>query len=135
MQFEEKPFVNICADDADFDSEEEKEALKSDNEANKEMFDLMKAELGDAVQAVRFTHKLKTHPVCLSSEGMLSAEMEKVLNSMPGNNGVKAEFALEINANHPIAEKIKSLFADDKEKLAKYQEMKEKVQAQLAQLS
>ena len=120
MQFENKTFVNICADDADFDSEEEKEALKSDNEANKEMFDLMKEELGDAVQAVRFTHKLKNHPVCLSSEGMLSAEMEKVLNSMPGNNGVKAELALEINADHPIAEKLKKLYAEDQETLKKY---------------
>ncbi len=120
MQFEEKTFVNICADDADFDTEEEKEALKNDNEANKEMFDLMKAELGDAVQSVRFTHKLKNHPVCLSSEGMLSAEMEKVLNAMPGNNGVKAELALEINADHPIAEKLKKFYAEDQETLKKY---------------
>lgn len=120
MQFEEKTFVNICADDADFDTDEEKEALKNDNEANKEMFDLMKAELGDAVQAVRFTHKLKNHPVCLSSEGMVSAEMEKVLNSMPGNNGVKAELALEINADHPIAEKLKKFYAEDQETLKKY---------------
>lgn len=120
MQYEEKTFVNICADDADFDTEEEKEALKTDNEANKEMFDLMKAELGDAVQVVRFTHKLKNHPVCLSSEGMVSAEMEKVLNSMPGNNGVKAELALEINADHPIAEKLKKFYAEDQETLKKY---------------
>ena len=120
MQYEEKTFVNICADDADFDSEEEKEALKSDNEANKEMFDLMKETLGDAVQAVRFTHELKNHPVCLSSEGMLSAEMEKVLNAMPGSNGVKAELALEINADHPIAEKLKKFYAEDQETLKKY---------------
>ena len=120
MQYEEKTFVNICADDADFDTDEEKEALKSDNEANKEMFDLMKEALGDAVQAVRFTRKLKNHPVCLSSEGMLSAEMEKVLNAMPGNNGVKAELALEINADHPIAEKLKKFYAEDQETLKKY---------------
>ena len=120
MAFEEKPFVNICADDADFGTDEEKEALKADNEANKEMFDLMKETLGGAVQAVRFTNKLKNHPVCLSNEGMLSAEMEKVLNAMPGSNGVKAEFALEINANHPIAEKLKTLFAEDRETLKKY---------------
>ena len=120
MQFEEKTFVNICADDADFDSEEEKEALKADNEANKEMFDLMKETLGDAVQTVRFTHKLKNHPACLSNEGMLSAEMEKVLNAMPGNNGVKAELALEINADHPIAEKLKKFYAEDQETLKKY---------------
>ena len=84
------------------------------------MFDLMKEELGGAVQTVRFTHKLKNHPVCLSSEGMLSAEMEKVLNAMPGNNGVKAELALEINADHPIAEKLKKFYAEDQETLKKY---------------
>ena len=69
---------------------------------------------------MRFTHKLKEHPVCLSSEGMLSADMERVLNSMPGNNGVKAELALEINENHPVAEKLKTLFETDKETLTKY---------------
>ena len=120
MAFEEKPFVNICADDADFGTDEEKEALKADNEANKEMFDLMKETLGGAVQSVRFTNKLKNHPVCLSNEGMLSAEMEKVLNAMPGNNGVKAEFALEINADHPIADKLKTFYAEDQETLKKY---------------
>ncbi len=120
MQYEEKKFVNICDAEADFDTEEEKEELKNDNDASEEMFAFMKETLGDAVEKVRFTHKLKTHPVCLSSEGMLSAEMEKVLNSMPGNNGVKAELALEINANHPIAEKLKALYAEDKDTLAKY---------------
>lgn len=120
MQYEEKKFVNVCDAEADFDTAEEKEALKNDNDAGEEMFAFMKETLDGAVQTVRFTHKLKTHPVCLSSEGMLSAEMEKVLNAMPGNNGVKAELALEINANHPISEKLKTLFAEDQDKLAKY---------------
>ncbi len=120
MQFEEKPFVNICSADADFDSEEEKEKLKADNASYEEMFKLMKEALGESVQTVRFTHKLKKHPVCLSSEGVLSAEMEKVLNSMPGSNGVKAQLALEINEEHPIAEKLKSLYENDKDTLVKY---------------
>ena len=120
MQFEEKPFVNICSADADFDSEEEKEKLKADNASFEEMFKIMKEALGESVQTVRFTHKLKKHPVCLSSEGVLSAEMEKVLNSMPGNNGVKAQLALEINEEHPIAEKLKSLYENDKDTLVKY---------------
>ena len=120
MQFEEKPFVNICSADADFDSEEEKEKLKADNASFEEMFKIMKEALGESVQTVRFTHKLKKHPVCLSSEGVLSAEMEKVLNSMPGSNGVKAQLALEINEEHPIAEKLKSLYENDKDTLVKY---------------
>ena len=120
MQYAEKPFVNVCSAEADFDSEEDKEKLKEDNASYEDMFTFMKETLGDKVQTVRFTHKLKNHPVCLSSEGMLSADMERVLNAMPGNAGVKAQFALEINETHPIAQKLKELYDADKEKLAKY---------------
>lgn len=120
MSFEEKTFINVCAEEADFDTDEEKEALKNDNETSAEMFDYMKEVLADSVQTVRFTHKLKNHPVCLSSEGQVSVEMEKVLKSMPGNNNIKAELALEINAEHEIAAKIKELFESDKQKLEKY---------------
>lgn len=84
------------------------------------MFELMKEAIKD-VQEVKFTHKLKNHPICLSSQGEISAEMEKVLNSMPMNNqNVKARMVLEINENHEIAEKIKSLYLNDKEELKKY---------------
>lgn len=120
MQYEDKPFLNVCAQDAGLDSAEESEALKEENESGKDMFKTMKDAIGDGVDSVRFTHKLKNHPACLSSEGGISAEMEKVLNSMPGNNGVKAKLVLEINAEHPIAEKLKSLSATDEEMLKKY---------------
>ena len=120
MEYDGKKFLNVCDAEASFDTEEEKKALETENTDSGEMFAFMKETLGDAVQVVRFTNKLKSHPVCLSNEGMLSAEMEKVLNSMPGNNGAKAEFALEINAEHPIAEKLKALFAEDKDTLAKF---------------
>lgn len=121
MTFEEKQFVNVCADDADFNTEEEKEAVKADNEAAADMFTFMKEALGDKVDTVRFTNKLVSHPVCLTSEGGLSVEMERVLNSMPGaNGGAKATLALEINANHEIAGKLKDLFANDQDKLKKY---------------
>ena len=78
----------------------------------------MKEEIKD-VQEVRFTHKLKEHPVCLSSEGEISTEMEKVLNSMPNNQNVKATMVLEINENHEIAQKLKDLYLNDKEELKK----------------
>ena len=120
MQYAEKPFVNVCSAEADFDTEEDKEKLKADNASFEDMFAFMKETLSGKVETVRFTHKLKNHPVCLSSEGMLSADMERVLNAMPGNQNVKAQFALEINEAHPIADKIKGLYAGDKEKLAKY---------------
>lgn len=120
MEHKEKKFINVCANDVDLDTDEEKEALKKENEENKDMFTLMKETIGEGVQEVRFTHRLKNHPVCSTSEGALSVEMEKVINSMPNDQKVKAQTALEINDSHPIAQKIKDLYANDKEELKKY---------------
>lgn len=120
MEHKEKKFINVCANDVDLDTDEEKEALKKENEKNKDMFTLMKETIGEGVQEVRFTHRLKNHPVCLTSEGALSVEMEKVINSMPNDQKVKAQTALEINDSHPIAQKIKDLYVNDKEALKKY---------------
>ena len=122
MEYAGKKFINICDESLNLDSEEEKKALDSENESAKDMFTAMKEAIGDKIQNVRFTNKLKNHPVCLASEGGISLEMEKTLNSMPGagDNKVKAQLSLEINANHPIAEKIKNLFDSDKETLADY---------------
>lgn len=120
MEHKEKKFINVCANDVDLDTDEEKEALKKENEENKDMFTLMKETIGEGVQEVRFTHRLKNHPVCLTSEGALSVEMEKVINSMPNDQKVKAQTALEINDSHPIAQKIKDLYVNDKEALKKY---------------
>ena len=77
--------------------------------------------LGDKVEAVRFTDKLKTHPVCLSSEGGISMEMQATLNAMPGNEGrYKARVVLELNRDHPVTAKLKELAVTDKQKLADY---------------
>jgi len=119
MTYENKPFINICADDADFATEEEKDAVKAENEDNSDMFAFMKDALSD-ISAVRFTNKLKNHPVCLTNEGQISAEMEKVLQAMPDSKDVKAQYVLEINMNHPIAEKLKNLYSEDKDKLSAY---------------
>ena len=100
--------------------QEEKEELKKANEENKEMFETMKNAIKDEVQDIRFTHRLKNHPVCLSSEGAISVEMEKTLNAMPNNQGIKAQTVLEINEKHEIAKKLKELYQEDKEKLEKY---------------
>ncbi len=117
MEYEGKHFVNVCADNLNLGTDEEKEALKKENEEAKDMLSRMKESLGDSVTEVRFTNALKNYPACLTSEGMLSTEMEKVLNSMPNAAGIKAETVLEINSNHPIAEKLKTL---DDETLEKY---------------
>ena len=119
MEYDKKQFANVSSDNLDLESKEEKEELKKINEENKDMFTLMKEEIKD-VEDIRFTHKLKEHPVCLSSEGEISTEMEKVLNSMPNNQNVKAKMILEINENHPITQKLKDLYLNDKEELKKY---------------
>lgn len=121
-EYDGKKFINICDDKLDLAGEDEKKALEAENEAAKDMFAAMKESLGDKVNEVRFTNKLKRHPVCLTSEGGISLEMEKVLNSMPnaGENKVKAQLVLEINAEHPIAEKLKTLYENDRDTLSKY---------------
>ena len=121
-EYDGKKFMNICDDNLNLDSEEEKKALDEENTAAKDMFDAMKESIGDSISAVRFTNKLKKHPVCLTSEGGISLEMEKVLNSMPNaaENKVQAKLVLEINAEHPIGEKLKTLYNEDKELLGKY---------------
>ena len=93
---------------------------KDEYAANKEMLDAMKSALSDDVQVVRFTNRLKNHPVCLTSEGGISLEMEKVINSMPTDQNVKAQKVLEINEDHPIAQKLKKIYAEDKELLKEY---------------
>lgn len=118
MDYDGKKFVNISSENLDIDSKEEKEELEKANKECSDMFDLMKGEID--VKKVRFTKKLKNHPVCLTTEGNVSVEMEKVINAMPTNETVKAEKVLEINAEHPIVNKLKKLYETDKEELKKY---------------
>lgn len=122
INYDGKPFKSISDADLDLDTEEEKEEAKKLDEENKDMFAFMQEAIADKVKTVRLSKKLKTHPVCLSSDGSITIEMEKVLNAMPQNDGnkVKAEKALEINPNHHIFEKLKDLYANDKDKLKDY---------------
>lgn len=123
-EYDGKKFINICDEELDLDSEEEKKNLEAENEQLKNMFDEMKKAIGDVVSGVRFTGKLKNHPVCLTSEGGISLEMEKALNSMPGaDKTVKAQLILEVNSAHPIAEKLKNIYAQDLELLEKYSKL------------
>ena len=122
ISYDGKTFKSISDADLDLDTEEEKEEAKKLDEENKDLFAFMQAAIADKVKVVRLSKKLKSHPVCLSSDGMISIEMEKVLNSMPQNDSsrVKAEKALEINPTHPIFAKLQELFRTDKETLTKY---------------
>ena len=121
QEYNGKKFANVCADNIDLETKEEKEELQKVNDENKDMFEVMKEAVGEEVDKVRYTHKLKNHPVCITSEGAISVKMEKVINAMPNNEEkVKAQTILEINENHPIAKKIKELYASNKEELKEY---------------
>ena len=119
MEYDGKKFANVASEDVSLDTPEEKEALEKKNEEAKDMFSLMKESL-PAVKTIKFTNKLKNHPVCLSTEGNISLEMQKIMNSMPTGEDVKAEIVLEINENHPIVDKLKDLYENDKDKLGDY---------------
>lgn len=120
MEYEGKKFVNVSEENLDLDTEEEKEEIKKINDENKEMLNSMKEIIGSDVSDVRFTHRLKNHPVCLVSEGPVSIEMQKVLNTMPTDKNINAKIILEINSSHKIADKLKELYKSDKEKFNEY---------------
>lgn len=122
VEYKEKKFVNVTDKELDLGTEEEKQELEKINQENLSLLELMKETLTDNIKEVKFTNKLKEHPVCLTSTGDLSLEMEKIINSMAqGTEKVKAETILEINVNHEISNKIKELYKENKkEELEKY---------------
>ena len=120
MEYEGKKFVNVSEENLDLDTEEEKEEIKKINDENKEMLNSMKEIIGSDISDVRFTHRLKNHPVCLVSEGPVSIEMQKVLNAMPTDQNINAKIILEINSSHKIADKLKELYKSDKERFNEY---------------
>lgn len=121
MEYQGKKFKNVCADNIDVGTDEEKEALKILNENSKDLLDVMKEALQGDVEDVKFTNRLTKHPVCLTTEGGLSIEMAKTINNQMGNtDAVKAKTILEINKDHEIVEKLKTLVTSDKEELKKY---------------
>lgn len=115
--YQGKEFKSISDDDLDLESQDEKEEIETLTKEYQSILDQMKQALGDRVTAVQFTSRLKSHPCCLTTKGIVSLEMEKVLNQQPGQDKVHAERILELNAEHPIFQKIKTAESD---KLAKY---------------
>ena len=120
--YKDKKFVNVTDKSLDLDTEEEKKAISKVNDDNKEMLDFIKDTLKDYVKDVKFTNKLKNHPVCLSSTGDLSLEMEHIINTMPNQEEkVKAETILEINDSHNVSKKMRELFKENNtDELATY---------------
>lgn len=122
-KYNEKEFKNIASDDLDLENPEEKEKTQKLSEDHKDMLAAMKEALGDKVKEVKVSAKLKSHPVCISTDGMISTEMEKVLNAMPAQEKIKAQRVLELNPEHPLFTKLQSLYEADKDKLKLYAEI------------
>lgn len=122
-EYDGKEFKSVSDNDLGLESEEEKKSAEKQAEDYKDLFSFMKESLGDKVKEVRLSPRLKSHPVCLTSDGALSLEMEKVMNAIPSDKPVKADRVLEINVNHPIFEILDKLFNDDKEKLKIYSDI------------
>ncbi len=119
--FNEKEFKNIGSGDLGLENDAEKEEIKNASEKAGELFDEMKKALDGKISDIRLSSQLGDHPVCLSSTGPVSIEMEKVLKNMPGSEGVKSSKVLEINASHKVFETLKAEFdSGNTEKVAKY---------------
>ena len=119
MNYKEKEFKNVSSDDLGIENTEKQEEVKAKEEENADMLKSMADFLGESVSKVVLSKRLKSHPVCISSEGEITLEMEKVLNSMPGDQKVKAQRVLEINPDHEIFGKLTAV-SSDSEKLGKY---------------
>lgn len=117
MNYKEKEFKSVSSGDLGIESEEEN---KKENEENKGIFESMKEALGNKISAVKASSRLKNYPVCLSAEGEVSIEMEKILSAMPNNQGVKAQKILEVNTNHEVFNSLKDALENDKDKFNLY---------------
>ncbi len=123
-EYDGKEFKSVSSGDLGLESEEEKKSAEKQAEDYKELFSFMQESLNGKVKEVRLSPRLKSHPVCLTSEGALSLEMEKILNAIPtDNNNIKADRILEINPHHPIFDKLSDLLKNDKDKLKMYSDM------------
>ena len=121
VNYQEKTFVNVSSADAIKEDDQDKEALTKLNTEYKDMFSKMQTPLKDNVTEIVFTDKLSNHPVCLTTKGEVSLEMQKVMNAMPNGNDIKATTIMEINKDHKIATKLKELYEQkDYETLENY---------------
>ncbi|WP_338788726.1 molecular chaperone HtpG [Metabacillus sp. FJAT-53654] len=120
MTYKEKEFKSVSSGDLGIDVDENQNDTEAEQSENKELFDYMKNILSDKVKDVRVSKRLKTHPVCLSTDGEVTIEMEKILSAMPDNQNVKADKILEINVNHEVFQSLQDAYEKDKDKLNLY---------------
>jgi len=117
MSYKEKEFKSVSSSDLGIEDKENEDSADTEDTTNKELFEKMKTILSDKVNDVRISKRLKSHPVCLTNDGEISIEMEKVLNAMPNSENIKADKVLEINVNHNVFEALKDAYEKDQEKL------------------
>ncbi|WP_233879978.1 molecular chaperone HtpG [Virgibacillus halodenitrificans] len=120
MQYKDKEFRSVSSGDLGLDMTEENNKAEEEAASNKDLFTEMKKQLEGKVKDVKVSNRLKSHPVCLSTDGEISVEMEKVLSAMPNNQQIKAEKVLEINPDHEVYQSLKTAYESDKEKFALY---------------
>ncbi len=120
MTYKEKEFKSVSSGDLGIEADDNKETTDTQENENKDLFEYMKTTLAGKVKDVRISKRLKTHPVCLSTDGEVTIEMEKILKSMPNNENIKADKVLEINVNHDVFTSLKKAFENDKDKLSLY---------------
>jgi molecular chaperone HtpG len=120
MNYDEKEFRSVSSADLGIETEDNDATSEEEENNNKELFEYMKSILSGNVKDVRASKRLKSHPVCISTDGDLSIEMEKILKSMPDNQNMKANKILEINVNHTVFTSLKAAFENDKEKVTLY---------------
>ncbi|MEI5908559.1 molecular chaperone HtpG [Bacillus spongiae] len=118
--YKEKEFKSVASGDLGIDTDDKKNDSDENENEYKEIFTFMKNVLTDQVKDVKVSKRLKNHPVCLSTEGEVSIEMEKILNAMPDNQNVKADKILEINVNHEVFTSLKNAYEKDQETLKLY---------------
>jgi len=120
MEYKEKEFKSVSSGDLGIETEKSENPSKEDDKDNLALFENMKNILSGKVKDVRASKRLKSHPVCLTNEGELTIEMEKILSAMPNNQNMKADKVLEININHEVFLSLKEACEKDKDKLNLY---------------
>lgn len=123
LTYKEKEFKSVSSGDLGIEAEKDEKETEEIQHNNKELFDYMKELLAGKVKDVRVSKRLKSHPVCLATEGEVSIEMEKILQAMPDNQNIKADKILEINANHDVFQSLQQTFENDKEKVKLFTEL------------
>ncbi|MEK5417552.1 molecular chaperone HtpG [Paenibacillus odorifer] len=120
QSYKEKEFKSVSSGDLGIEADEADKPTEAEENENKELFEAMKDILSGKVKNVKASKRLKTHPVCLSAEGELTIEMEKILKSMPNGQEVQADKVLEINIHHEVFQSLKAAAENDNEKLGLY---------------